>query len=497
MNRVTLFWMIRRNSQLSDKRSPLLQQHMVSKVLMYIGAVVLGAYMLFIGVLLGRIAVDDDTPVLLLMAMLPLLALDFLMRFAAQQTPMVFIKPYLLMPMPRNAVIECYLLTLTFSSYNFLWLCLILPYGFIIFMGGTPFMAVLAVMVCSLLMVMCNSMWYLLVRTLVRHSLLWWLLPLAVYALMFLPFFVDQLPAPSYSDLSYTFYEAPALWLTILPTLVLLAALFWINRYLQLHFIYYELGHGTKKSAALKHVSQFTFLERFGLTGEYLKLELKSIIRNKAIRSRFVMSLAIMFFFSAIIAFTDIYDQKYMLTWWCFYCYSIYGITSLVKVMGPEGNYIDLLMTQRENILMLLRAKYLFHVVVLLGAMVVMLPAVIAGKFSFLMCLAYFMLTSGFVYFLIFQLAVYNKQTLPLNQKVMGKNSLESGIQLVIELVALFVPVIVCVALLVFLNETVAYLIITFIGLVFMLLSPVWLRNIYHRMMVRKYTNLEGFHTTR
>ena len=35
------------------------------------------------------------------------------------------------------------------------------------------------------------------------------------------------------------------------------------------------------------------------------------------------------------------------------------------------------------------------------------------------------------------------------------------------------------------------------IGLVFVLTNRLWLRNIYNRMMRRKYSNLEGFTSTR
>jgi hypothetical protein len=172
-------------------------------------------------------------------------------------------------------------------------------------------------------------------------------------------------------------------------------------------------------------------------------------------------------------------------------------MTALVKVMGPEGNYIDLLMTQKENILSLLRAKYYIHVCILFVPFLLMLPAVIAGKFSLLMMVSYMLLCSGLLYFMLFQLAVYNKQTLPLNQKVTGKGSMENGLQLIIELVGMFLPLCFMSLLLLFMNEDAAYLVVIVIGLIFTLTHPLWLRNIYHRMMKRKYENLEGFVSSR
>ena len=252
-----------------------------------------------------------------------------------------------------------------------------------------------------------------------------------------------------------------------------------------------------KKEAAMKKVYQYTFLERFGQTGEYLKLELKSILRNKAIRSRVIMSLTLIVTLTLMISYTSVYDGRMMLNFWCFYCFGLYGMTTLVKVMGPEGNYIDLLMTHKENILSLLKAKYYFHVAILIVPLLLMMPAVIAGKFSLLMMAAYLLLCSGLLYFTLFQLAVYNKQTLPLNQKITGKNNVENGVQLIIELVGMLSPLVLVALFIILFDETTAYIILAIVGLILTLAHPIWLRHIYKRMMRRKYINLEGFHASR
>jgi hypothetical protein len=220
-------------------------------------------------------------------------------------------------------------------------------------------------------------------------------------------------------------------------------------------------------------------------------------MRNKAIRSRVIMSFFLIIVLTLLITYTSVYDSKTMLNFWCFYCFGIYGMTALVKVMGPEGNYIDLLMTQKENILSLLRAKYYIHVCILFVPFLLMLPAVIAGKFSLLMMVSYMLLCSGLLYFMLFQIAVYNKQTLPRNQKLTGKGNVENGIQMIIQMVAMFTPLVLVSAFILLFSETMAYILLGIIGLLLTLAHPLWLRNIYNRMMQRKYVNLEGFHASR
>ena len=496
MNRLQIYRLLRKNAKLSEKRNPALDQNMVAKVLMYIGAAFIAVYFIILGSVFGKMAAEDDEPGILFLILPIFLFLEFLFRFMAQQTPLVFIKPYLLMPMRTQYVVEGYLLNLLFSSANLIWLTFFLPYAYINLVAGQSFWAVLGVLVGCMLMMMSNSQWYLLVRTLVRRSLLWWLLPVAVAgATVGLFYLLIETRLNGYAE--DLFYDTTLIWLFGLLMLVVLAVLFIVNLRLQQRFIMQELSREEKKPVAMKRVWQFSFLEHFGQAGEYLKLELKSIMRNKAIKTRVMSSLFLIILLSSIITFSDMYDGAMLLNFWCYYCFAIYGLTALTKVMGPEGNYIDLLMTQRENILMLLRAKYYFHVAILFVPLLIMLPAVFAGKFTVMMMAAYMLLTSGLGYLIMFQLAVYNKQTLPLDSKLVGKNGVESGLQLLIEMAGMFIPLLLVGGTLFLADEETAYTIMALLGLALTLAHPLWLRNIYNRMMARKYENLEGFHASR
>lgn len=58
-----------------------------------------------------------------------------------------------------------------------------------------------------------------------------------------------------------------------------------------------------------------------------------------------------------------------------------------------------------------------------------MLPLVIVGKWSILMLVSMASFTAGFQYFVLFQLAVYNKQTVPLNTKFTSKAGMETAMR--------------------------------------------------------------------
>ena len=492
MNRMYLFCLLRRNVKLSEKRSPLFEQNKVSSIFIYIGVSIMCIYLIAIGTMLGWATRGGDWT-LILGAMPLMLPIDFFIRFGSQQTPTMLIKPYLLMPVKSDRVIDSFIWSSLISTNNFIWFALFLPYIFLCFCGGMPFVQSLLLLLVCFVLILINSQWYMLVRTLINHKIWWWALPISIYALVLLPVLFDfekgvEQIFNACIDYGFTLPLA-AVYIAAFSGLLL------INRVVQRHFVYEEIARVEKTK--LKHVSQFTFLNRFGQIGEYLKLEIKSTMRNKAIKQRFISGVCVITMLSGMLAYTNAYEGVFAVNMWCLYCFLFFGAVNLVKLMGPEGNYIDLLMVHKENILALLKAKYYFYLAILFLPFIILLPPIISGKFTPMMVLAYLLVTAGPNYFLLFQLAVYNKQTLALNNKVTGKGNFENTLQLIIEGIVFFLPVLVNQLLTALFDETTAYSILIITGALFVLTYPLWMRNIYKRMMVRRYRNLEGFHETR
>ena len=170
----------------------------------------------------------------------------------------------------------------------------------------------------------------------------------------------------------------------------------------------------------------------------------------------------------------------------------------LTRVMSYEGNYIDCLMVRRENILSLLKAKYYVYCLLLIIPFLLMLPLVIVGKWSILMLVSMASFTAGFQYFVLFQLAVYNKQTVPLNTKFTSKAGMENSYaQLLAQAVSFGLPMIVISMTSAMFSKDIANIIIMVIGLVFIATHRLWMRNIYRRLMKRRYVNLAAFRASR
>ena len=493
MNKLTLFFMLRRNMKLSNKRHPMFEQNKVAIIFTIFGVAFMSIYLIVLGTFLGWGARGGDEG--LIFAVLPMfLFLDFFMRFGGQQLPSLLIKPYLLMPIRRSDITDCFIVMSMLSSFNLLWLLLLVPFFFIVCCGGLPFSTTMGMLLVCEWLIVINALWYMLVRTLINQSLWWVVLPIAVYALPLSPMLF--LGAEKGFEVIIEFcYDYAYTGIAVAIYAVVTIVLFIINSRLQKHLAASEVAAEEKKD--FQNTTQMNFLDRYGLTGEYLKLEVKSAIRNNAIRQRYIKGLWIIVMLSAILSFTDVYEGRFAINMWCLYCFVFFGAVNLVKIMGPEGNYIDLMLTHKENIFEILKAKYYFFCSVLIIPTVLLLPPVFTGRFSILMVLAYLFITMGLEHFLLFQLAVYNKASLPLNEKVTSKGNFENSLQLVIELVVFFVPVALSLLFTNIFDEAIGYYILIAIGLAFTLTHNIWLRNIYQRFMERRYENLEGFRATR
>ena len=488
-----IYKLLRKNIKLSEKRNPMFEQNRYAKIFVYLGASMMCLYFMVLGTILGWSARLGDEAIIFPIMMLFILPLDFFLRFGTQQTPAMLLKPYVLLPVKKIDIIDCFLFSSIFTSNNLIWLSLILPFVYICGCGAAGFLTAFAILLLLLLMVLVNSQWYLLIRTLVNRHIAWWIIPCVVYGGLFSPAIIDFEKG---MDLLFDIYYKHALtWYTASICILILFILIAINRFLQVRFATEELSKQEKTT--IKKAWKLSFLEGFGLVGEYLILEIKSTIRNKTIKQKFIQGIVLISILSCLLAYTDIYSGKFAINMWCLYCFVFFGAVNLVKIMGPEGNYIDMLLSHKENILSLLKAKYYFYCAILLLPTLILLPTVISGKFSILMILAYILITSGVEYFILFQLAVYNKQTIPLNDKITGKANFENSLQLVIEIIVFFLPVALALIFTSIFGDTIGYIILIIIGLILTLTHPIWLRNIYKRMMKRRYANLDGFHETR
>ena len=494
-----LYKIIKRNQKLAAKRNPAFDTNRFAKFLMYFMAVYWAAILLFLGVMLPLMfegIVPNMEPYHIMnQGILYVMLVDFLIRFMGQPAVAQELKPYLLMPVKKNRLIDTFLIQSGLSGFNFIWFFTYVLFAFLTIIRFYGFGGMFLYLIGIWMLFVLNNYWYLLCKMLMSEKTIWYLLPVVVYgALGCAEFLLDGLPISRFTmNLGEGFIEGNPL--SFLFVLAIIVALFVLNREIQKKLLYDEISK--VKDTKMKHVSEYKFLDRYGEVGEYIRLELKLIARNKTVKAQFRMAFIIMIGFSMVVAFTDVYDGTGMITFICAYNYLLLPIMTLGQVMTFEGNYIDGLMSRKESIYNLLRAKYYLTTLIIVVPLLFMLFPVYKGKITLLMAFAYLVFTVGVVFFLLLQLAVYNTRTLPLNSTIMKSNKSSTTAQMIIMGLAMGIPLILDSLLTALFSETIAYTLLMVIGLAFITTHNLWIKNIYNRFMKRRYENMEAFRSSR
>ena len=335
---MNLFLELRRLGKLAKERHPMYERGRYAKMWIGLAAAFWIGYLVFIGIMFA-FAFDGGSrePYHILNGGLVFIsALDFILRFSFQRTPTQEMKPYLLLPIRRKRLIDFLLVRSGLSGFNFVWLFLFVPFAILTVTRFYGAGGVLAYCVGIWLLTLVNNYWYLLCRTLMGERIWWVLLPVLVYggvaAALFLP--DDSSLFELSAGLGDELMKGSPL--AFAGVLLVIALMWLLDRRVIWHLMYNEMNKTEDSTVRVKTLSEYKFLDRYGDVGEYVRLELKLMLRNKMCRKALFSIACVVVMFSAIIAFTDIYGEAGN-NFWILYNYGICGLLFLNTLMSYEG----------------------------------------------------------------------------------------------------------------------------------------------------------------
>lgn len=494
-----LYKMLARNQRLHSRRHPMFEKNKIMKMFSYLFISFWAVYLVALSVSTHTYFSGTTREVFDWVdgCLAWFLCVDFMIRFAMQETPAQNIKQYKLMNIPSRLLLNTFLLRMGLQPYNLFWGFYFVPLSLMCLPQYYGAWGVAGFLLGWWAMFMLNSYWYLLWRTLINRNILFVIAPVAFYAIvLYFGYFFDE--DNSWTLLGSAYFMrgfctwCPSRWLAVL---LLAIPLYAVNYHLQKAAIYVEIA----KTEVVKQFKtrNMLFLDKFGVTGEYIKLELRSTMRNLVVRKQFITGSLCMLALCSLLSFSQIYDNvPFMRVFICMYSYTCLGVMTLTTVMCAEGNYIDGLMVHKEMVLSLLKAKYYFQCLVLIIPFLFTIMPVAEGKMSILTSLGCLFFTSGAVFPFLFQLAVYNDSAVDLNRKL-TRSGRDTKVQMLMATAALYMPMLVMYLLVEgFDSETAAWTMLS-IGAVGTAIHPLWLTNIYRRFMARRYDNMEGFRSSR
>jgi hypothetical protein len=420
--------------------------------------------------------------------------LDFIIKFFFKTNESMQIAPYLSLPVKRNKLFN-FLLQKEFTNlWNFYFLFLVIPFAFKAVMPYFGFPAAALYILLFYLLCIANSLLVSIINNLISKSFWFYILAGIRVVYPFFLIFVCKIDLGDYIARSGEMFLNYNIWIYA-AFIVFFSALWFLNRLQMRDRLYYEL-QGDKVDK-ISSFSSLSFLDRFGVTGDFINLELRMILRSPRLKQQILFAgiLITGLFFSMLYVPNNPFsrDGSFFL-----FLYGVFAIGLMGIIMGQylftaESSFFDGLAARKISISELLKSKYILYCSYsLLVTLLLLIPA-FQGKISGFLLVSLFFYTTGPIYFLIFQNAVYNKTYFDLFDKGMWNWKGQSGNSMAITMITMFIPVILVLILNGIFGEMTANSFMLIVGLAFTLTSKQWLTWTYNRFLKRRYINMEGF----
>lgn len=228
-------------------------------------------------------------------------AFDLVVRYFLQRSPLLKVRPFLSMPI-RKSVLTNYILGKSgLSVFNFYPLFFFIPFSITLLINGYHILGVIAWFLAMLSIICINNFLFLLINN-----------KNAVF-ISFAAFFLTMGALAYYQLLDITIYTGPvfqSFYEQVWVILILFAVVVWLYRSnYRFYFQSLYLDEAFQKKNDAENIKEYTWLNRFGLMGTFLKNDLRLIFRNK--RSRNTVWAAVFFLFYGLLIFSqDMYRNS-------------------------------------------------------------------------------------------------------------------------------------------------------------------------------------------
>jgi Family of unknown function (DUF5687) len=458
----------------------------------------IGLYLLSVAVILGfhlqsiieKISPGTDIIVTFCGFIFYYFAIDIILRFLFQDLPVLSIKPYLIQRIRRSELIRFLNIRSLFNIFNLLPIIFFSP--FILSAIGTKFGNITTagfLTSIAFLTIASNYLIIYLKRKMVLNN--WWLAGFFILCTAF--GFADHFNLFSLSKISVLFFSVFLThpWYCVFP--IFLAMLAFTNNYrFLLGNLYLEDMEGKQKR---KLGSSYTFLDRYGLTGELISLDLKLIWRNKRPRTMLLYSV-IFIFYGFIFYKPDVFGKPSHFWSLLFGALFVTGLAVFNYgsfLFAWQSSYFEGLMSANLSLKSYLKAKC-----ILMTGMssALFLMSTIYGILDFRLIfiqLACYLYIIGVNIILLIYLATWNYKGMDLSKSSM-MNYQSSGIVQWLFTLSLFVgPFLIYFGFYYLINPWAGIWALGIVGFGSLLLRDWWIGLIVKGFNRRKYLILRGF----
>ena len=462
----------------------------------FVGLIVL--YLLSAAIILGlrlnliieKVAPARDAIKIFCGFLLYYFAIDIIARFFLQDLPTLTIKPYLIQNIQRRELIRFLNMRSLISFFNLLPILLFFPFVLTAitakFGGGTALVFLIAVSG----FILANHYIILYVKRkmelnngwLVGFFILCVALVLADYYKIFS---ISRISNALFS----TFLTRP--WVCVFPVLFSVAAFINNDRFL-LNNLYIEEKDDNQFA---NNTNNLRFLDRYGIIGELIALDLKLIWRNKRPRTMILYSMILIFYGFIFYVPKNLANTSH---WWglMFAGLFITGITLFHYgsfLFSWQSNFFDGLMTTNLPIQSYLKGKW-FLLSSMSSALLVITSfyGLIDSKLI-LIQLACYLYNIGVNVIVLMYFATWNYKSMDLSRGSMMNYQASGIVQWLFTLLLVLIPAAIYFCFYYLTGPWSAIIVLGLVGLISLLMRDWWIILITKEFKKRKYSILQGF----
>lgn len=409
---------------------------------------------------------------------------DFLLRFKVQEIAILNPEPYRTLPISTRKLYSFPMITSHFSFFNLLAIIIFLPFTISTIWTEHGVLNGLLWVVLFFSLALTSNYLSVTFKLFMRKYPIWgYVFYFAVLGFVVLEFMKITNVSDAYA---WGFLKAIQY-----PFIILIPILVGILAYrLGVNFLFKNRYDGVSTKNPIK-ILNYSFLERFGEVGQFLKMELKFIFRNKKVKAIFFSS--IFFIGFGMNFYFDFKANSFKNVFSGIFIVSMFSMNYAQIIFAGISSHFDGFTTMSINLKTWLRSKYLVCVIAstlsLLISMVYMLFDV---RIVFFNLALYFFVIGVILPFLMYLSLFYNKPFNVVENKSFDFKSLDwkSFIPLIGMLGFPFCIYGICYLLG---NVYMMYYILAGLGIIGIATNGYWLKQIVLKFQEQKHKLAEGF----
>ena len=465
------------------------------KLLMGFMGLYFASIFLFLGLFLGDI-LDEASETLKPLevfngATLYILIGALTLRFFMQQLNTINLPAFQSLPVKRSTLVNFLLLKPAFSFANYMTLLIVIPFALksvIAYYSGA--IAFRFVLTCILLIWFDMWMAAYLKRRFGSSLLMFPVIVLILGGLVALEYFK-----------AFSLFEVSRLIFNVLVFnpfgLLLTASAAGLAYLLNLWFFsrnYYPEKFNEKlKLNGSRVTGGFSFLDRFGVTGELISLQIRLMVRHKRTKSLLYMS-ALFLAYGLLFYTSPMYADQ---PGWLFFCAMFMtGILMLMYgqwIFSWESSYFDSILTKNIPVKTYMNANYYLLVSFNVISFVLTTPYFFFGTKIIYLHLAAFLFNTGVNIFLLMFFGTFNIKRVDLNARSSFNYQGTTYKSFLIVMPVMFLPMILVGVVSAFASINVALAVLAVLGLLGIIFREPLLKLCVNQFNKRKYLMAEGF----